>query len=99
MIRTKNELLEAVRNMLTDSTTDEALALLEDVSDTLDNAEDRESENWKEKYEELDKSWREKYRDRFFSGGKDDDRSDDDKFFDPEPPEKRSFDELFTVAK
>ena len=51
--------------MIRDKTgdSDEDLALIEDVSDTLTSLS--ESENWKEKYETNDAEWRTKYRERF----------------------------------
>lgn len=93
MVRTKEELLESVKNMLKDSTSDEALALIEDVSDTLDD-KPKDEENWKEKYEENDKMWREKYRDRFFSATP---ATEEEEIDDPETEiaEKRTFEELF----
>ena len=65
MVRTAEEILEMLRTRIGEDNSDEAIALIEDISDTL-NAND--GENWKKKYEENDASWRKKYRDRFFSG-------------------------------
>lgn len=65
MIKSKDELLNAIRAVLADDTTDDALTLLEDVTDTFDSMAD--SEDWRGKYEELDKSWRQRYKDRFFA--------------------------------
>lgn len=73
-VLTKNELMEKVKNFLGDNTSDEALEIIEDISDTVEAGS---SEDWKQKYEENDKKWREKYRDRFFNG--DDDDSDIEK--------------------
>lgn len=53
---------DAIMNFLGDRNDDEALALME----TVDN-EGVESENWKEKYEQNDREWREKYASRFKS--------------------------------
>lgn len=68
-VLTKNELMEKVKNFLGDNTSDEALEIIEDISDTVEAGS---SEDWKQKYEENDKKWREKYRDRFFNGDNDD---------------------------
>lgn len=53
---------DAIVEFLGDRTDDEAIALLE----TVDN-EGVDTENWKEKYEQNDKEWREKYTSRFKS--------------------------------
>lgn len=69
-IRTIDEIMESVRTHVGDSTDDTALSLIEDIKDTMTELETKantDKENWKEKYEENDKMWRTKYRDRFFS--------------------------------
>lgn len=66
MILTKEELISRIRERIGDSTTDEDIALLEDAADTLEDYDKRaDGENWREKYDELDKTWRQKYIDRF----------------------------------
>ena len=65
-VRKKDELLSAIRARLGDDTSDEALSLIEDFHDTLNDYDSRVGEDWKSKYEENDKTWRQKYRDRFF---------------------------------
>ena len=59
-----SELLENIRTKIGDSTTDEDIQLLENISDTFNTLS--ENENWKSKYEDNDKNWREKYKARFF---------------------------------
>lgn len=93
-VRTREEILNSVRERFGDDTSDETLALVEDLTDTITDYEQKANnngQNWKQKYEDNDAAWRKKYRDRFFSGGKDD---DDDE---PEPPKKKnySFENLF----
>ena len=93
-IRTRDEILNAIRAKIGDDTSDEAIALVEDVTDTMADMENRangDGENWRQRYEENDRQWREKYRDRFFSktDDKDDDKDDDEK------KKPMSFDELF----
>lgn len=78
-VRTREEILEQVRTRLGDDASDEAIALVEDISDTMSDYEARangDGTDWKSKYEENDKEWRKKYRDRFFSGGTDDNNDD-----------------------
>lgn len=65
-IRTKEELLTMIRENVENG--DTLVSIIEDVSDTIDDYESRnDGENWKEKYEENDKEWREKYISRFFN--------------------------------
>lgn len=66
-IKTKEELLELVKNRIGDDTSDEALAFIEDITDTLTDFEGRASADWEEKYNALDSEWRERYKARFFS--------------------------------
>lgn len=93
-VRTREEILQSVRERFGDDTSDDSLALVEDITDTitdLENKSNNDSTNWKKKYEENDAAWRKKYRDRFFSGGSDDDEDA------PEPTNKKnySFENLF----
>lgn len=79
-VKTMEELMESVRTRLGDDQSDEALALLEDISDTYGDMQSRTSggEDWKKKYEENDAEWRQKYRDRFFNKSNNNDDDDDD---------------------
>ena len=97
MIKTKDEILNAIKERFGEDTSDETLSLIEDVSDTLDDYETRtnDSTDWKTKYEENDKTWRERYRDRFFSGETDNDIEEPDDI-DDDTPDKRTFEDLFT---
>lgn len=93
-IRTREEILNSVRSHFGDDTSDEALALVEDITDTINDFENKaknDGTDWEQKYKDNDAAWRKKYRDRFFSG----DSSDDDD--EPEPPNKKnySFENLF----
>ena len=92
-IKTIEELMGAVRARVGEDTSDEAIAFVEDVSDTLTSLSS--AEDWKKKYEENDAEWRKRYQDRFFNP---------DKPNDPEPepdpePKKLTFDELFKEDK
>lgn len=85
-IRTREELLNDLNAFIGESEEDSAITLIEDITDTLTNLENNsDNENWKTKYEENDKAWRKKYRDRFFSKEdeeieviKDEDEDEDD---------------------
>ena len=90
--RTKEELLASLKTVVGDNTTDEALALFDDVSDTYDSLSAHSGEDWKKKFEDNDKAWREKYRERFFHG-KDDE--EDDEFEEENGREKYRYENLF----
>lgn len=68
-VRTKDEILEMIKEKIGEDTSDETITLIEDVTDTLNDYETRTSggEDWKAKYEENDASWRRRYTDRFFN--------------------------------
>ena len=82
MIKTKEEIINAIKGKIGEDTSDETLALLEDISDTLNDYDNKtkDTEDWKAKYEENDKEWRQRYRDRFFN--KDDGEGKDEEFDD-----------------
>lgn len=67
-VRNKEEILEAIRGRMSDTPSDEDISFLEDVADTLSDYETRLGEDWKTKYEENDRAWRDKYTTRFFEG-------------------------------
>ena len=69
MIKTREELMKQLQAILGDNTSDDALHLVEDLSDTLDEHAKSNSDDtdWKARYEENDKAWAKKYRDRFFA--------------------------------
>lgn len=69
MVKTKDEILSVLKEFIGDSTDDKTITFLEDVSDTFAEYESKISEDWKTKYEDNDKAWRERYRARFFDGG------------------------------
>lgn len=72
-VKTKEEILAAIKERIGEDTSDEALALVEDVADSFNDLSTRvqEAGDWKTKYEENDKEWRNKYKERFFAGGDD----------------------------
>lgn len=98
MVKTKEEILSSLKVILGDNTSDEAISLLEDISDSMSNdtsALSNEVEEWKTKYSELDTTWRNKYRDRFYSGTEDDDTDLKDDF----EPKSLSYENLFTEGE
>lgn len=94
-IKSKDELMASIKAVIGEDTTDASISLLEDVSDTFNSFENetKDKTDWKQKYEELDKSWREKYRDRFMNGGSDE---EEDFYQDnEEKPRPRTYADLF----
>ena len=64
-VRTTQEIIDALKSSFGESPDDTQLAMLEDVSDTFTDLNERSAEDWKTKYEENDKAWRKRYTDRF----------------------------------
>ena len=66
----KEEFMRRLQERIGEDTSDEAMTFIEDMTDTFNDMETRSSgnndEQWQQKYNELDKSWREKYKARFF---------------------------------
>lgn len=94
-VKSKEDILNALKQTFGDDTSDETLSLIEDVSDTYDDMSSKvqESGDWKSKYEENDKAWREKYRDRFYS--KPIDEAEPETELETEPNKPRNFEDLF----
>ena len=80
-----------------DSSDDEAISFIEDMTDTYTELEKRtaESEDWKKKYSDLDEKWKKRYRKRFFSGSA---ISDPDEDFE-EKKEDITVEDLFEEVK
>ena len=75
----KEAFMNLIKAKIGDSTSDEDLKFLEDVTDTYNDLEQKsngESTNeWEEKYNNLDKEWREKYKARFFQTDNEDENN------------------------
>lgn len=89
----KDELIEKIKIYVGDRTDDETIALIEDISDSIDSSD---ADEWKQKYEEIDKMWRDKYIARFW------DKKDEGKITpseheeeEEEEKEYNSYDDLF----
>lgn len=95
-VRSREDILNAIRERVGEQNDDDTITFLEDVTDTLTDLETRangDGEDWKTKYEENDASWRKRYTERFFSGEPND--PDPDPEPEPEPEEKLTFESLF----
>ena len=90
-IKSNEDLMNGIRSILGDRTDEAALGLLEDMDDTLKDYATNANIDWKNKYEENDAAWKQKYRDRFFGAVVDEDEKLKD-----EPEEKKlTYDSLF----
>lgn len=91
-IKSYDELMGSLKEILKDNTSDEALAFIEDMNDTL---KENSGEDWKARYEENDRQWREKYKARFFDGKKKDEVVVEDE----EVEKPLRYEDLFTVKE
>lgn len=91
-ILTKEQLMESIRNRVGEDTSDEALAFIENVNDTIENMITDKNTDWKTKYEENDAAWRQKYKDRFFNTSSED---KDDDFEEEEKKKPMTYEALF----
>lgn len=96
-VKSRDEIMEAIRKRIGEDTSDEAISLLEDVTDTFTDYETKVADktDWKAKYDEMDTSWRKKYMDRF-SGKTGEEVKDEQEEQIKDDSEPRTFDELFT---
>lgn len=89
-IKTKQEVLDGLKKFIpNDDTSDDTLAFLQDVSDTLDAG--AENVDYRQQLEDNDKKWRQRYRDAFYNPPEKPDPESDP---DPEPKHK-SYADLF----
>lgn len=66
MILSKEDFINRVKARMGEDMSDEDISFLEDMTDTFEDLEERaDGENWRERYDELDRTWRQKYIDRF----------------------------------
>lgn len=96
-IKNLSEIIESARTIIGENTSDEALAFMEDLSDTMTDFDNKtkDATNWQERYQQNDAMWRKKYADRF--NGKPVEE-EDDSYELPEPPKKTYLD-LFEEVK
>lgn len=86
----KDELLEKVRAYVGDRTDDETIEIIEDISDSFDTSD---ADEWKQKYEDNDKMWRDKYVSRFYD--KKEEELDTPTEHEEEEKEYSSYEDLF----
>ena len=86
----KDELIKKVKKYIGDRTDDETIEIIEDISDSIDSSD---ADEWKQKYEENDKMWRDKYVSRFFDKKEEDLESPTE--HEEEEKEYNSYEDLF----
>ena len=86
----KDELIEKVKKYVGDRTDDETIEIIEDISDSIDSSD---ADEWRRKFEEKDKMWRDKYISRFLE--KKEDEPDTPTEHEEEEKEYNSFEDLF----
>lgn len=88
-IKTRDEILTSISEILGDNNSDEALQLMTDIRDTIGNETDAqritELEN---QLKEQDATWRKKYRDAFLNGA-------DESFEEEQNRTPKRFEDLF----
>lgn len=85
----KDELIEKIKKYVGDRTDDETIEIIEDISDSIDSSD---ADEWKQKYEENDKMWRDKYISRFLEKKEDELDTPTEQ---EEEKEYNSFEDLF----
>lgn len=94
MKRTSQEIIKSLEDLVSDKEDERYISILEDVADSVTEDTSRaEADEWKAKYEESERSWKEKYRARFMEGTPDPEPSPETEI---EVEVKTSFDDLFT---
>ena len=86
----KDELIEKVKKYVGDRNDDETIEIIEDITDSFDSYD---ADVWKQKYEENDKMWRDKYISRFFE--KNDEEIEDPTSEDDDEKVYKTFEDLF----
>lgn len=93
-VRTREEIMSQLQTIVGEDTSDETLAFIQDVSDTIGSENNAQRIN--ELQQELtrkDEEWRKKYRDAFFTGKPDESIEEDE----PDNNKPKSFMDLFTT--
>lgn len=99
-ILSHDDFMNAVKSLSGDNADDNTLTMIENFTDTFNDLERRASDttDWKSKYEQKDKEWREKYKSRFFEGSAGTSPADvmkDQKEDSTDDSKEISFDDLF----
>lgn len=96
----KESIMTRLNALIGDRTDDEALSIVEDISDTIDLASGTgmvTEEEADRRVAEKEEEWRKKYKERFFSGEPAGEGKKEGENKEPEAPEK--YDDLFEGVK
>ena len=96
-VLTKEQMLERIKQRIGEDTSDEALKLIEDISDTINDYETKpkDTTDWEKKYKENDEQWRKKYKDRFFNAPAKDEKDDSESDDEESKENKLTYENLF----
>ena len=92
LIRSRDEIMEQLRVVIGENDDDNVLTLLEDISDTLSSANPERIKELEDRIVNVEKEWRGKYRDAFFSGGEKIEELEE-----TEVKKPRTYEDLFTT--
>lgn len=102
-IKTVDEILNVIKARTEGQTDDETLQMVEDISDTLTdlNTRSQSANEWEQKYNDNDKAWRQKYKDRFLSASNGDNNPSPIDPIEPNEPDDKAknYDDLFSHKK
>ena len=100
-ILSSEELRNSLKTFIGENNSDEALALIENTEDTITNYENMiaDKTDWKQKFEENDKAWREKYKARFYSDADTKEKKDELSAENSNGNKNYTFDNLFNGGK
>lgn len=101
-VLTVEEFINKIKEHTGDDASDETIQFIEDATDTINSLNSKsttDGEDWKTKYEENDKEWRKRYKERFFSSGDSDGKvnpNNSTKDEDENNDHEKTIDELFS---
>ena len=96
----KKTFMDKISLIVGDKNDDESLEIISELSDNYDDVLNTIGEDWKTKFDENDKMWREKYRKRFFDGSEKNDKEEADNYEEKETKKKiTSYEDLFETKE
>ena len=96
----KKTFMDKISLIVGDKNDDETLEIISELSDNYDDVLNTIGEDWKTKFDENDKMWREKYRKRFFDGSEKNDKEESDSYEEKETKNKiTSYEDLFETKE
>lgn len=92
----RDDYINRLHTYVGEDSSDDAISFLEDMIDTFEDMENRtgDAAEWERRYNELDETWRKRYKHRFITGHSNIDQSDDPDETDLKP-EEVEVDDLF----